>query len=161
MPDSPLLTLRITDSMRTRFAAKHVRGGADDCWPWTAGLTGAGYGAFYADSRQVGAHVFAYTDTHGPVPHGMTVDHTCRNRACVNPAHLRTLTRGANVLASPFSNAGRNQRKTHCDRGHAFHGANLVLVPNGRNPDLPPWRKCRACTNDRKRARRAAGRAAA
>ena len=137
-----------------RFAANYIERDSG-CWEWTAGLTGAGYGAFYPESRQVGAHLWAYEQTYGRVPQGLVVDHMCGNRACVNPEHLRAIGRGANVLASSKSRAGENMRKTHCLNGHALAGDNLIIKPNARNPDLRPWRQCRTCENQRKRARRA------
>ena len=140
-------------SVEERFAASYqVRD--DGCWEWTEGRTGGGYGAFYPGERQIGAHVWSYRAHVGPIPHGAVIDHKCRNRGCVNPGHLEPTGRGDNVLRSPVSNAGRNQRKTECDRGHPLAGDNLVLQVNARNPELPPWRQCRTCANERKRARR-------
>ena len=40
----------------------------------------------------IGAHVFSYEIHHGPVPPGLVIDHTCRNRWCVNPDHLQAVT---------------------------------------------------------------------
>ena len=34
----------------------------------------------------------AYQWAHGPIPEGMVIDHTCHNKACVNPDHLRLAT---------------------------------------------------------------------
>lgn len=68
-----------------------------DCVVWRKGLKN-GYGLFSpAGSRtQVYAHRYAYELEHGPIPEGMIVDHTCWNRACVNPDHLRLATRQQN-----------------------------------------------------------------
>lgn len=46
------------------------------------------------------AHRASWTHVHGQVPIGMTLDHLCKNRRCVNPAHLR--------LLSNYENARRN-----------------------------------------------------
>lgn len=46
------------------------------------------------------AHRAAWTAIEGPVPIGMTLDHQCRHRTCVNPSHLR--------LLSNFENGRRN-----------------------------------------------------
>ncbi len=126
------------------------------CWEWTGCVRRTGYGVFHPTPKQVAPHIWSYQYFKGPIPDGLTVDHQCRNRRCVNPDHLRLLTRGDNVLASPESNAGRNMRKTHCDRGHPLEGDNLIVIPNFRNPERPPWRQCRECAIMRKRARRAA-----
>jgi len=139
-----------------RFWAKVDK--TDTCWLWTGGLTGHGYGAFYPESdRFVGAHTFAWEETNGPVPPGMTLDHvrarSCTNRHCVNPAHLEVVTRGENTLRGDCP-AAQNARKTHCDHGHLLAGHNLILKPNRRNPERPDWRDCRTCANARRRERR-------
>lgn len=66
------------------------------CWIWTAGKT-QGYGMFKAEDKKMhGAHRLSYEMHHGPIPAGESIDHMCRNRACVNPAHLRTVTNKQN-----------------------------------------------------------------
>ena len=90
--------------------------------------------------RNVGttAHRAAYTARYGVIPDGMTVDHICREKRCVNPAHLRVLSNVANAADNG------NARKTHCLRGHPFDEANTYVSRLGH-------RYCRAC----KRYRRA------
>lgn len=136
-----------------RFWNQVVKGGS--CWEWQGGTTSEGYGAFYPDSTQIGSHVWSWEQTHGAVPHGLVVDHLCGNRRCVRPDHLDLTGRGENVLRSDKTRAGINMRKTHCIRGHALEGDNLIVVPNARNPERPPWRQCRECVNAAKRDRRA------
>lgn len=62
------------------------------CWLWDRSLDQDGYGYFRRDGRHVRAHIHFYERENGPVPEGMELDHTCRNRACVNPDHLEPVT---------------------------------------------------------------------
>lgn len=66
------------------------------CWSWKA-ATSRGYGRFHYERRIAIAHKYSFELANGPVPDGMDVDHTCHNRACVNPAHLRLATRKQNL----------------------------------------------------------------
>lgn len=83
------------DTDVARFWSKVDRTGV--CHLWTAGLLTSGYGAFWVDGRQIGAHVFAYLLAHGPnsIPAGVWVRHICpegERKDCANPAHLRLST---------------------------------------------------------------------
>ena len=114
------------------------------CWIWTAAKNGSGYGNYSIKHRFVAAHRYAYTVTNGPIPDGMTVDHTCFRPLCVNPDHLRLLTHSDNAA---------NQRSAlaeSCVRGHLFTPENTYMGPGGRGP-----RNCRACGRERSRAYKA------
>lgn len=90
----------------------------DSCWMWTATLIQSGYGHFRVGDRMVLAHRFAYELEVGPIPERLTLDHLCRNRACVRPSHLEPVTMLENLRRG---RAGAyNAEKTHCKHGHEF-----------------------------------------
>jgi hypothetical protein len=122
-----------------RFWAKVAK--SDGCWLWTAGKDGKGYGAAYVNLRQVRAHRLAYELVVGPIPGGMTIDHLCRNRACVNPAHMEVVTRGENTARSNRLKAAEIRAQSHCKHGHEYTPENTYIRPDGA-------RICRHCTAD-------------
>ena len=75
-----------------------------------------GYGQVYRDGRSVQAHRAMWELMIGPIPPGLDLDHLCRNRACVNLAHLEPVTRRENLQR------GRNwnREKVACPRGHPY-----------------------------------------
>jgi hypothetical protein len=105
---------------------------ADGCWLWTQSTGSHGYGQTWDGVTVRLTHRVAWTLTNGPIPDGMTVDHRCRNRRCVNPAHLRLLP---NVLNAHDNG---NHRKSHCPLGHPYDPENTYVNPRGH-------RYCRAC----------------
>lgn len=59
------------------------------CWVWTRRLNRDGYGMTRRPrGARTSAHLVIYELSVGTVPDGMELDHLCRVRACVNPAHL-------------------------------------------------------------------------
>lgn len=61
------------------------------CWIWTRGRN-KGYARFKIKNTPIIGHRFSYELCLGPVPTGMHLDHRCRVRSCVNPAHLDPVT---------------------------------------------------------------------
>jgi hypothetical protein len=119
---------------------------ADGCWQWIGAVTD-GYGSYRHDNKPILAHRAAYTVFVGPIPgtfpHGLTVDHLCRNRSCVNPAHMELVSRGENSLRGDGA-ATKNKQKTHCSRGHSYTPENTYVPSDGK-------RYCRACSRIRSR----------
>lgn len=120
----------------------------DGCWNWVGDRDPAGYGKF--SSRRLSsnrAHRYAYEALVGPIPPGLTIDHLCRNKACVNPDHLEPVTSRINTLRSG-NPAAINAAKTHCKRGHELAGRNLIVDKAKGN------RACRACRTQMEQKRR-------
>lgn len=119
-----------------RFLSKFVKSD-DGCWLWTSTLNTNGYGQIRVQGTMSAAHRLSYQHFVGPVPEGLELDHLCRVRNCINPAHLEPVTHAENVRRG---NSGANSRsKTHCPYGHLYEGDNLAFRTNGRH------RRCREC----------------
>jgi hypothetical protein len=102
-----------------RFWSKVDRRGAGECWEWLA-CRSDGYGQFYPyHSTAVLAHRYSYELLVGPIPDGLQLDHLCRNRACVNPAHLEPVTQRVNILRG-YGRGAIQARQTTCSQGHPF-----------------------------------------
>lgn len=85
---------------RDRFWSKVERGGPDECWPWLAARSRAGYGMFSGDDRRTtSAQRMAWALSRGGLepPAGRVVMHTCDNPPCCNPGHLVLGTHGDNM----------------------------------------------------------------
>ena len=111
------------------------------CWRWLGHIALNGYGRINMKM----AHRFVYERLVGPIPSGLTLDHLCRNRDCVNPDHLEPVTSAVNTMrgdAPPAINA----RKVICHMGHPLSGDNLYRKPNGR-------RRCRTCAREYARSK--------
>lgn len=94
------------------------------CWTWLGAIKGNGYGSVYVRGHMQQAHRWVYEQSRGPIPDGLTLDHLCRNRACVRPDHLEPVSFAEN-LRRGSGYTGTNFRKTECKRGHPFTVENI------------------------------------
>lgn len=86
------------------------------CWLWSGRVDRDGYGILWgARARPVYAHKAVYERERGPVPEGLQLDHLCRRRLCVNPAHLEAVKPTENQRRKRW---GRRSRVVTCPMGH-------------------------------------------
>lgn len=117
------------------------KGDPDECWQWPGYIKPDGYGRRSHGSAygETLAHRIAYCHWVGPIPDGMTLDHTCHtddptcydgkrcaHRACVNPAHLEPVTQLENTQR------GRRALSERCSKGHPMADDNLRIDGGSR-----------------------------
>lgn len=84
------------------------------CWLWQGGTSGEhdpsnrnsrghSYPRMTLNGITVAVHHVMYTHFFGYIPSGMTIDHECKNRLCINPNHLS--------LVSHYENTRRRDGK--------------------------------------------------
>lgn len=102
------------------------------CWHWTAFWNERSYGQLVVMRNgkpfAEAAHRVAWFIRHGYFPRaGMHLDHLCRDTHCVNPTHLREVTRTVNSLENNLSPFARNAAAPACKQGHLFTPENTAL----------------------------------
>lgn len=121
-------------TVEERFWSKVTK--TDTCWLWIGALDRDGYGGAFRVNRETrtGPHRFSYELLVGSIPDGLVIDHLCRVRHCVNPAHLEPVTNAENIRRGE---TGKNQVGETCIHGHPTTG-NRVLRSSGKT-------YCREC----------------
>lgn len=136
-----------------RALAERVVTPRPDCLIWT-GATDRGYGRISVDGVVQRVHRVAWELANGPIPDGLTIDHLCHVKACVNVEHLELVSHGENAsrgirdfLARKRQAYPRPQR-THCAEGHPLTAEN-VLINEFTDPG---YRRCLTCERARQTA---------
>lgn len=100
----------------------------EGCWLWRGTVSSRGYGR--VGRRYV--HRLVYEWEHGPIPEGLTIDHLCGVKVCVNPAHLEAVTAAENHRRWVEASKGA------CRHGHAKTPENVYVTRRGH-------RLCQEC----------------
>ncbi len=126
-----------------------------DCWVWTGSTNHAGYGRLTTGSRTDNtrrtrsAHRVSYEVFKGEIPDGLTIDHLCRNRKCINPEHLEAVTIKENIhRGNPLWK--QESARTHCPKGHEYTEDNIYRYATKHGGFC---RNCKTCMKARTKRR--------
>ena len=76
----------------------HIKIGLpNDCWPWLGAHDSNGYGCLEINGKLTRAHRVVWELTHKRKVGKFKVRHTCDNKPCCNPRHLRRGTQKQNM----------------------------------------------------------------
>lgn len=122
------------------------------CWIWTGSGARGGYAVAKVNGKTRTVHRWFYELAVGPIPDGMTLDHTCHDpsvclggsdcphRRCVNPAHLVPISNDENMAKGGKTNLNRSI----CRRGrHDLGEVGIYVDSDGSN-------RCRGCRAEAK-----------
>lgn len=107
------------------------------CHKWIGVMGSENYGLFKVNCVNEKAHRVAFLLHYGYIERGKVIDHICRNTNCVNPHHLRLLSRVENIMIGNGCCA-KNANKTHCKRGHLYTPETTRILRGG-------GRECKIC----------------
>ena len=126
IPMSEWQSENLPDALPLAFK-RNIDPGDGGCWLWSRSRSKDGYGWASYRNKTYQAHRLSYSLVVGEPPVGSHLDHLCRIRHCVNPAHLQPVSPAENLRRSPYTPAGTTQ----CVKGHElseWHGQRRCLV---------------------------------
>jgi len=94
---------RVTAEYKVSYIVDEITG----CWNWAGNIHKVtGYGSCRRVSRHGSRcptpHHYYYEQHREAVPKGLELDHTCKNKSCVNPDHLEVVTTTVNMRRRTF-----------------------------------------------------------
>lgn len=106
---TPVLSFRVVGlpaPQLPRHIQAAIREDESGCWIWLRSRSRDGYGWASLHTKTHQAHRLVYRLLVGEPAAGQVLDHLCRVRHCVNPAHLQEVTPRENLARSELTPAG-------------------------------------------------------
>jgi len=128
-------------SVRERIEARYVPEPNSGCFLWLGSLNTHGYAQMWANGTNRAVHRLYYEMEKGPVAPGLQLDHLCRIKSCINPAHLEPVT----SLENAWARGRRRPPSTHCPQGHEMTYENTHWQLRRRNGKAFLARRCKIC----------------
>lgn len=124
------------------------------CWVFSGAVDPCGYARIALNGVNRQAHRVSYELHVGEIPAGMQIDHLCKVRCCVNPAHLEVVTQAENTRRADSYAKGHKRNKTHCPSGHEYSDESTGWRKNVKsNGEVNLVRYCKSCSKEASRAR--------
>jgi hypothetical protein len=121
----------------------------DECWLYAGSVLSTGYGRIRFTDAATGkvvcyrAHRVMYENMVGSIPLGLSLDHLCCVKSCVNPDHLEPVTNRVNIRRA----MAKVIPGELCKNGHMITTKNMMFTGKTRL-------RCRQCNIDYLRAYR-------
>lgn len=125
---------RASTPVLERARAKVLQRGPDECWPWTGAVGQWGHPRIAVDKKSGAVpRILLWEAEHGPIPEGRTLTTTCKQPACMNPAHWALRAYGDD--AARFWEKVRKEPGDACwewTASLAKHGGYAQMKRNGK-----------------------------
>jgi|688.fasta_scaffold719347_2 hypothetical protein len=108
------------ESLHDRFLRQtKIPENKNECWIFEgngegsgkSAKQGCGYGQIWFNNKKQMAHRYSYEYYKEKIPAGIQIDHMCRVKKCVNPAHLQLVTQDENMRRLHFARSLEDRLK--------------------------------------------------